>query len=70
MTPKSRTLLRVMIPDAVASMGLAANDVGEEEAIYPLKDLDNLVDDLMGKNAEARFNFIQDNAEFVSDLDI
>ena len=25
---------------------------------------------LMGKSAESRFNFIQDNAEFVEDLDI
>jgi topoisomerase-4 subunit B len=33
-------------------------------------DIDDLVERLMGRNAEARFNFIQDNAEFVRDLDI
>ena len=32
--------------------------------------LDDLVDRLMGKNAEARFHFIQENAEFVEDIDV
>ena len=31
---------------------------------------DALVEDLMGKNAEARFNFIQNNAQAVEDIDI
>lgn len=71
MNANSRTLLRVSLPDALASMGLAANDLEEDEApVSALKQLDELVDDLMGKNAEARFNFIQENAEYVSDLDI
>ena len=29
-----------------------------------------LVDTLMGKKAEHRFRFIQDNAQFVDDLDV
>jgi topoisomerase-4 subunit B len=32
--------------------------------------IDDLVDRLMGKNAERRFEFIQDNAEFAQDIDI
>ena len=66
MNPKSRVLLRVTLPEARNVMAMAA-----EEALGPsLADVDDLVDRLMGKNAEARFNFIQDNAEFVQDLDI
>jgi topoisomerase-4 subunit B len=34
------------------------------------RDTETLVDDLMGRNAEKRFNFIQDRARFVEDLDI
>jgi topoisomerase-4 subunit B len=30
----------------------------------------NTVDDLMGTKPEARFRFIQENAEFVQELDI
>jgi topoisomerase-4 subunit B len=30
----------------------------------------DLVERLMGKKAEARFKFLQENAQFVSDLDI
>jgi len=32
--------------------------------------VDDLIDRLMGKNADARFQFIQTNAEFVQDIDI
>jgi len=74
MNPKSRTLLRVALPDAIntmGAMGLDADDLEEDVAVInPLKELNDLVEDLMGKNAEARFNFIQQNAEFVNDLDI
>lgn len=66
MNPKSRVLLRVTLPEARNVMAMSA-----EDALGPsLADVDDLVDRLMGKNAEARFNFIQDNAEFVQDLDI
>ncbi len=56
MNPASRTLLKVTLPDTV-------------DGVNPV---DALVDDLMGKNAEARFNFIQDNAVYANDdaLDI
>jgi len=55
MNPLSRTLLQVTLPDT-GSDGQNA--------------IRRLVDDLMGKSAEARFNFIQDNARFVEDIDI
>ena len=55
MNPLSRTLLQVTLPDT------------SEDGKNPV---DRIVDDLMGKSAEARFNFIQDNARFVEDLDI
>ena len=55
MNPKTRVLLRVQIPQAQQIAELAADpDMGPS-----LADVDKLVDQLMGKNAEARFNFIQ-----------
>lgn len=73
MNPNSRTLLKVALPDNVTSINLAANDIENDDINLTdsnSKSLDDLVDDLMGKNPEARFNFIQENAEYVSDLDI
>ncbi|MAE52303.1 MAG: DNA topoisomerase IV subunit B [Micavibrio sp.] len=75
MNPKSRTLLRVTLPDQMASLGLSDdldpdlndNIHTEQEAFDEVADL---VDRLMGKNAEARFNFIQENAEFVENIDV
>jgi topoisomerase-4 subunit B len=54
MDPTKRTLIRV----ALAEDG----EEGRETA--------GLVDRLMGRNAEPRFRFIQDNARFVRDLDL
>ncbi len=56
MNPKTRTLLQVTLPDTIDGQN----------------PVDSLVDDLMGKNAEARFNFIQANAVYADDeaLDI
>ena len=66
MNPKSRILLRVTLPEARNLTAMAL----EDEIGTSLADVDDLVDRLMGKNAESRFNFIQENAEFVQDLDI
>jgi topoisomerase-4 subunit B len=73
MDPGSRILLRVKLPDAVAALGLN-EDMSDED--NPLEtaptnaDIDDLVDRLMGKNAEPRFRFIQDNAKFANDIDV
>ena len=70
MNPKSRILLRVTLPDAIAALGLTeeiASDIAPEN---PLAEIDDLVERLMGKNAEPRFQFIQDNAEFAQDIDV
>lgn len=62
MDPAKRSLLRVVIPD----------DEKDLEAVgkKPVGETGLLIDRLMGKSAEARFEFIQDNAEFVQDIDI
>jgi topoisomerase-4 subunit B len=70
MNPKSRVLLRVSLPEARNVMDMMAEEVLDGNSAPSLADVDDLVDRLMGKNAESRFNFIQDNAEFVEDLDI
>ncbi|MFV0322192.1 MAG: DNA topoisomerase IV subunit B [Alphaproteobacteria bacterium] len=59
MNPDSRTLLRVTLPDAL-------DDFSVEE----YKETENIVETLMGKKPEGRFNFIQENAEFITDIDI
>lgn len=60
MDPASRTLIRVSIEQAAQAADLVSSEVG----------IDDLVERLMGKNAEARFDFIQQNASFVQDIDI
>jgi len=56
MAPKKRTLLRVTLPDAA-----------EPDARGQTKDL---VTRLMGKKPELRFQFIQEHARFVEDIDV
>jgi topoisomerase-4 subunit B len=73
MNPATRSLIRVTIPDAIATLGITGDMPDEEEALQNgngHSNIDELVDQLMGKKPEARFQFIQDNAEFVEDLDI
>ena len=59
MDPAGRTLVRVTIP---------AGQTDDEiiEAKYTAR----LVDDLMGKNPEKRFKYIQENASLVEDIDV
>jgi len=59
MDPAKRTLARVTIP-------AGHND----EEILEAKATQRLVDSLMGRNPEKRFKYIQENAEFVSDIDV
>ena len=56
MSPGSRTLLRIVVP------GGDDRDAVEET--------DSLVDTLMGKRPELRFQYIQEHASFVRDLDV
>lgn len=59
MDPQKRTLLRVMIPHK-------ATEEEAEEAIYTA----DIVKRLMGNKPEYRFQFIQEHAKFVENLDI
>lgn len=72
MDPNSRILLRVKLPDAIAALGLTSEIADEEiqDANTGQAEVDDLVERLMGKNAEPRFKFIQDNAEFAEDIDV
>ncbi len=54
MDPKTRTLLRIKIPDGF---------VEREET-------SDLVERLMGKKAELRFEFIQKHAPHVAEIDV
>jgi len=56
MDPAKRTLLRVILPDE------------KDRADY--KKTQKLVESLMGRKPELRFDFIQKNAKFVRDLDV
>ena len=59
MDPAKRTLARVTVP-------AGHND----DEILEAKETARLVENLMGRNPEKRFKFIQENAEFVEDLDV
>ena len=59
MDPKARTLLRVNLTDATGA-----------EARTQRKHAEDLVQRLMGRKPELRFAFIQENARFVSDIDV
>ena len=61
MNQAERTLLRVTLTDAKAVA---------EEAKAQKKETESLVERLMGRKPELRFAFIQENAKFVSELDI
>jgi topoisomerase IV subunit B len=56
MSPESRTLLQVKLPDP-----------DEKDHV---RDTARLVEGLMGKKPEKRFQYIQENAQFVRDLDV
>ncbi|MBR7158407.1 MAG: DNA topoisomerase IV subunit B [Alphaproteobacteria bacterium] len=56
MSPESRTLLRVLLPDP-------SDETGTEYTA-------NIVEQLMGTKPELRFRYIQEHAKFIDDLDI
>ncbi|NQV84720.1 MAG: DNA topoisomerase IV subunit B, partial [Rhodospirillales bacterium] len=59
MDPATRTLLRVTVP-------LRHSD----EEILEAKETSKLVESLMGRKPELRFDFIQEHARFVEQIDI
>ena len=59
MDPKTRSLLRVTIPDP-----------GNPEESSEARRTAELVENLMGRKPERRFAYIQENARFVADLDV
>lgn len=59
MAPSKRTLLRVALPTGHS-----------DEEIQDARDTAHLVERLMGKKPEERFAFIQENAQFVDDIDV
>lgn len=61
MDPSARTLIRVTLEQA---------EQASRELQIGTGNLDELVERLMGKSAEARFDFIQKNASYASDIDI
>lgn len=62
MDPGTRTLLRVTLPDSAAFTNSDFRAVPKVPA--------DLVDALMGKKPDGRFQFIQANAAFANDLDV
>lgn len=75
MNPDTRTLIRVKLPEAgaIAALGLGVDideDTDTTASEDPVKEVDKLVEKLMGRSAEGRFQFIQENAEFVDNIDI
>lgn len=61
MDMKKRSLLRIVLPAAELSGDSLARSTGATAQI---------IERLMGKNPEARFDFIQENAKFVADIDV
>ena len=59
MNPLTRNLIQVKIPNRM-----------NEEELEASRDTALLVETLMGKKPEGRFDFIQENAHFVDDIDI
>ncbi len=59
MDPAGRALLQVQLPDR-----------SREENLSAARQIATLVESLMGKKPELRFQYIQENARFVEDIDI
>lgn len=59
MSPKKRTLIQVHLPDR-----------RDESQLEESRETAKMVDTLMGKKPEKRFAYIQENAQFVDELDV
>ena len=60
MDPAKRTLLRVRLPDRH----------GNDDERFEARETSDLVERLMGRKPELRFQYIQENARFAHDLDV
>ncbi len=63
MDPAQRTLLRVKLPEAADPASLETQSEGRTRT-------EKLVETLMGRRPELRFDYIQKNARFARDLDV
>jgi topoisomerase-4 subunit B len=79
MNPDTRVLIRVNLPDVLKTLGATLGVYPDEESLEDIEDVNgiaahtdlaDLVERLMGRNADARFRFIQDNAEFAKNIDV
>ena len=59
MDPRKRSLLRVIVTAP-----------GTPDSLDEIRETETLVESLMGRKAELRFQFIQENARFVRDVDV
>ncbi|WP_193180334.1 DNA topoisomerase IV subunit B [Nisaea sediminum] len=64
MDPEKRILLRVSVPPSLKNSDPASDDAEARRV------LEETVETLMGRKPELRFQFIQENAKFVTDLDV
>lgn len=65
MAPDKRSLLRIGLPE-LEKMNLAEGSSPQDLQKY----MAQFIDDLMGKNPEKRYTFIQENAKLIKELDI
>ena len=76
MNPATRQLLQIRLDDFEAAhdsemaMEIGDSSGASGKSLEMASDIDQLVDDLMGRKPERRFEFIQANAAFANDLDI
>jgi topoisomerase-4 subunit B len=75
MDPAERTLLRVMVPPRADPAAIHTSESGQTSEGGQTPDpgfarTETLVETLMGRRPELRFDYIQKNARFARDLDV
>jgi topoisomerase-4 subunit B len=69
MDPAERTLLRVMVPPRADPAAIQTPESGQTPDLGFAR-TETLVETLMGRRPELRFDYIQKNARFARDLDV
>jgi topoisomerase-4 subunit B len=69
MDPAQRTLLRVMVPPRADPAAIQTSELGQTPDRGSAR-TETLVETLMGRRPELRFDYIQKNARFARDLDV